>query len=158
MGTEIERKFLVASDAWKCLVTTSRRIRQAYLQIEKRKSIRVRTDGGSHASLTIKSAASGTTRSEHEYDIPLQDAEELFDLRVGVVVHKIRHVIPAGSLTWEIDEFGGDNAGPVIAEIELPAEGYPVDLPPWIGQEVTNDRRYYNSYLALHPYSGWPRE
>jgi adenylate cyclase len=158
MGTEIERKFLVASDAWKCLVTTSRRLSQAYLQIEERQSIRVRIDGTSHASLAIKSAASGSARSEHEYEIPLQDAEELFRLRVGAPVHKVRHVIPAGPLKWEIDEFGGDNAGLVIAEIELPEEGYGVDIPAWVGKEVTNDPRYYNSYLALHPYSEWPQE
>lgn len=158
MATEIERKFLVTGDDWRRHVTERRHLRQAYLHAGDHSAVRIRIDGVDKAFLTIKSATAGATRNEYEYEIPVADAQEMLLLRVGSIVEKVRHIVPAGALRWEIDEFEGDNAGLVLGEIELPLADQHVALPSWIGREVTNDLRYYNASLAIQPYAHWRRE
>lgn len=155
MATEIERKFIVAGEEWRHLAQESRRLRQAYLHADGRSSIRIRIEDQGRAFLTIKSASAGTTRSEFEYAIPVPDAEEMLGLRVAGLVEKTRHIVPAGPITWEIDEFEGDNAGLVLAEVELSHASQQIELPAWAGEEVTFDVRYYNSSLALRPFASW---
>lgn len=167
MSFEIERKFLVRSDDWRKLVTSRNQIRQAYLDMNPKVSIRVRIRDNSKATLSLKSASSSLRRLELEYDIPTLEAEALIPLRQGNVIEKTRHVVPYGAaqnadasaagekLAWEVDEFSGANSGLLIAEIELPREDYPVELPPWIGPEVTGQSQYYNGSLAMHPFDQW---
>lgn len=156
MATEIERKFLVIGDTWRAQVRDARPIRQAYVAIGDRATVRVRITDGSTAKLTIKSASAGHTRSEFEYPIPVEDAEAMLGLRTGAVVSKLRHHVPAGPLMWEIDVFDGENSGLVIAEIELSVPDQSFERPPWLGREVTDDRRYFNADLALWPFTRWP--
>ncbi|HEX3502662.1 MAG TPA: CYTH domain-containing protein [Xanthobacteraceae bacterium] len=159
MSIEIERKFLVRSDDWRKLSTGRSEIRQAYLDMNPRVSVRVRIRDNSKATLTVKSSPAAMRRLELEYPIPTLEAEAMMPLRNGGVVEKTRHVVPQNAvdreLAWEIDEFSGANAGLVIAEIELPSEDYPVELPPWIGQEVTGQKQYYNGSLAMCPFGQW---
>jgi len=155
MNFEIERKFLILSDEWKSLVTARIGIRQVYLEVNAKASIRVRIRDNASATLTIKSRPSAMRRLELEYPIPVVQAEALVQLRQGIVIEKIRHVVPYGALAWEIDVFSGDNLGLVIAEIELPNEHYPIEMPSWIGTEVTGQGHYYNSALAQRPFSFW---
>ncbi|MEW6762937.1 MAG: CYTH domain-containing protein [Pseudomonadota bacterium] len=154
MGVEIERKFLVSSDAWRTLGEPVL-LRQGYLSADPVRTVRVRIEGA-QGVLTIKSKNEGASRGEWEYPIPLQDAEELLDrLCERPLVEKYRRRIDFKGFTWEVDEFLGENAGLVVAEIELPAEDTVFDLPDWIGEEVTGERRYYNSSLIRLPYSKW---
>jgi adenylate cyclase len=155
MAVEIERKFLVRSAGWLPLVTHRVRLRQAYVATEGRASVRVRVVEGGDATLTIKSRKPGLTRAEFEYPIPAVDAEQLLQLRQGAMIEKVRHLVPWQGLTWEIDVFAGENAGLTIAEIELPHERQHVELPPWLGTEVTGQARYYNSSLAREPFTRW---
>jgi adenylate cyclase len=156
MGREIERKFLVRSAGWRQEATSTRPLRQGYLAIDDGNNVRVRTDGQS-AWLTIKGRGEGITRPEFEYEIPVDDAAALFALCRGRLVDKTRHLVPVGALSWEIDEFSGDNAGLVVAEIELPDENTAVPQPAWLGDEVTADPRYLNANLAVHPFARWER-
>jgi adenylate cyclase len=156
MSFEIERKFLVSGDGWRDLVTTRIPIRQAYLSSDGKASIRVRIKGEGVATLSIKSRPVDLRRLELEYSIPVLEAEALIQLRHGLVIEKVRHVVPWGGLAWEIDVFSGENAGLVIAEIELRDEHQHIDLPDWIGTEVTGQRAYYNSALVQHPFAAWP--
>lgn len=154
MGVEIERKFLVLGDAWRALGTPTL-LRQGYLSLEPERTVRVRIEGDS-GTLTIKGKSRGATRGEWEYPIPVQEAAELLDtLCQQPLVEKVRHRIAAGPHTWEVDEFLGANAGLVVAEIELSSEEEQFDKPDWIGQEVSHDKRYFNSNLIRHPYSAW---
>ena len=155
MGFEIERKFLVSSNDWQRLATRQLSLRQAYLSANGKSSIRIRIKGDGSATLTVKSRPVDLLRLELEYDIPVLEAEALMQLRQGSIVEKVRHVIPCGDLAWEVDVFSGDNYGLVLAEIELQHERQPVDLPPWIGAEVTGQQQYYNSSLVQRPYSSW---
>jgi len=155
---EIERKFLVICDAWRQLVTGQIAIRQAYLGSDDKSSIRVRVRDNNTASLTIKARPVELGRLELEYPIPLAEAEALIELRQGSIVEKTRHLVPCGDLTWEIDVFSGDNAGLVIAEIELDHAHRKIEQPSWIGKEVTAHSEYYNSYLVQKPYLSWPRD
>lgn len=155
MSVEIERKFLVAGTGWRSAVVRRSELRQGYLDRSDKVSIRVRVRDGVRAALTIKSASPGMTRDEFEYDIPVADAERLFPLCAGALIEKVRHEVRQGDLMWEIDVFGGDNAGLTVAEIELPSENTPFDRPAWLGEEVTEERRYYNSALVAHPYKDW---
>jgi adenylate cyclase len=155
MNIEIERKYLVRSDDWKKLAISRSAIRQAYLDMNPKVSIRVRIRDNSQATLTVKSSPSALRRLELEYPIPTLEAEALIPLRHGTVVEKIRHVIPCGNLAWEVDEFSGANAGLLIAEIELPSEHHHVELPAWVGQEVTGQKQYYNGSLAMRPFGQW---
>lgn len=150
MGIEIERKFLVRDERWRSIAARSRRIRQGYLERGAELSIRVRIIDDQEAALTIKSAVSGVRRLEFEYPLPLQDAEQLLALCQGTLV-KTRHEVPVSDQTWEVDVFEGDNAGLVIAEIEIGHEEQPLQLPSWLGDEITGDPRYYNSHLTEHP-------
>ena len=152
MGTEIERKFLVQGTAWR--QGAGKRISQGYLSRDKERTVRVRV-AGDEAFLTIKGITRGASRAEFEYPIPLADAEQLLKLSDGPIVEKSRYVIDHEGSTWEVDEFRGDNAGLVVAEIELDSEDEPFSRPPWLGSEVTEDSRYYNASLASHPYAKW---
>jgi adenylate cyclase len=154
MGREIERKFLVRSDAFKAQ-GEAERTRQGYVRTAGPATVRVRI-AGAHGVLTIKGPTQGFTRSEFEYPIPLADAEVLLDtLCDRPQIEKVRWRVPAGVHTWEVDEFLGDNAGLVVAEIELTAEDEPFARPDWLGDEVTADPRYRNSELARRPYRRW---
>jgi adenylate cyclase len=153
MGQEIERKFLVRGDAWKAL-GQGIAMRQGYLSTDPERVVRVRIEGGA-ATLTIKGRSVGATRGEWEYPIPLDDAQQLLGLCLRPLVEKTRHRILVQGMCWEVDQFAGENAGLVIAEIELSAEDQQFDKPDWIGDEVTHDARYYNSNLLRHPYSAW---
>ena len=155
MALEIERKFLVTSDAWRAQARSRELLRQGYLESGERSSIRVRT-AGDKAWLNIKAKRSGMTRLEFEYPIPRQDADEILDeLCKGPRVEKYRHEIPVGAHTWEVDEFLGDNQGLIVAEIELSDEAEQFERPAWLGEEVTHDERYYNFNLAKQPYTEW---
>lgn len=155
MPIEIERKFLVRADAWRDASTSSSELRQGYLNLERRCSIRVRTDGG-RGWLNIKGATVGVQRPEYEFEIPVSEAEELLsNFAVAPPIEKIRHLVPHGKHVWEIDEFRGANSGLVVAEIELGDANEYVELPDWVGQEVTDDVRYYNTSLTRHPFSKW---
>jgi adenylate cyclase len=153
MGREIERKFLVANDAWR-LSATGTFYRQGYLNTDPTRVVRVRTMGDK-AVLTVKGAVVGATCPEFEYDIPLQDAKQLLDLCEPPLIEKTRYKIDNEGLVWEVDEFHGVNDGLVMAECELESENQEIEKPPWIGVEVTGDPSYYNSNLTLRPYSTW---
>lgn len=148
MAQEIERKFLVNGTGWQDHVTRTVEIRQAYLARTPAMVIRVRIVDEDRALLTIKSARPGTTRSEFEYPIPLDDARRLMDLRSGQVLRKRRHVVAVGAHEWEVDVFEAPYRGLVIAELELPERDAPFERPAWLGAEVTDDWHYYNSSLA----------
>jgi adenylate cyclase len=158
MPFEIERKFLVRSDTWRNLATERHHIRQAYLASQGKASIRVRIRNRDVAALTIKSRTPERRRLELEYPIPVLEAEALIALRQGSVIEKDRYIVPHLDKMWEVDVFAGENARLVIAEIELRDENERVVLPPWVGLEVTGQAPYYNSSLAVHPFSGWPHE
>ncbi len=149
MGTEIERKFLLRNDEWRAKADQGTRIRQFYLAIREGLTVRVRLRDGRPPMITVKTGQGGA-RGEYEYPIPEADARELEAARVGFVVSKRRHLVPLGELTVEVDVFEGDLAPLVMAEIELPAVGHPVELPAWIGEEVTRDTRYTNASLATN--------
>lgn len=153
MGTEIERKFLV-DDPSVVDGIDGTILRQGYLTRDPARAVRVR-HAGQRAFVTVKSAKIGATRGEWEWEIPLEDADGLLAICDGPVLEKTRHLVDYGGRTWEIDVFAGANAGLVMAEIELEHEDEVVDLPPWIGREVTDDPRYYNSVLSVTPISTW---
>ena len=161
MGIEIERKFLVKDAGWRSSVEMSARMMQGYLNDmaamrngTQKASVRVRIAGES-AFLNIKSRELGHTRQEFEYPIPVADAQDLFKLCVGGLIDKTRHYVRHAGFLWEIDAFDGDNAGLVVAEIELPSADTTFDKPDWAGREVTDELRYYNLALAERPYSQW---
>lgn len=155
MALEIERKFLLANGRWRDRVSRSTRIAQGYLGGDAC-SVRVRIED-KQGSLNIKSKQLGVVRQEFEYGIPLQDAEALLELACGQVLRKLRHYIEMEGHVWEIDEFEGANAGLVVAEIELEAVDASFPRPDWLGEEVTDDARYYNVNLMREPYSRWSR-
>lgn len=153
---EIERKFLVRSDAYKTQAHAKKLIAQGYLNSDPDRTVRIRIQGES-GFLTIKgkSSTSGTTRLEWETELPLFEARPLLDLCESGIIEKTRYLIEFGDHIIEVDEFAGENAGLVIAEIELHHENEQILKPDWLGQEVTNDHRYYNSWLSKNPYSTW---
>lgn len=155
MGVEIERKFLVDRSKWQILQKPAGSFyRQGYIFKEPGKTIRVRvTDQGSY--ITIKGKSRGATREEYEYSIPPTDAEELLRGFCEEIVTKIRYTINFAGKTWEVDVFSGDNEGLIVAEIELTDEAEQFEIPDWVGQEVTHDKRYFNSNLSVHPYTKW---
>lgn len=155
MAREIERKFLLQNDAWRRDASAGVRMRQGYLTQNGPCSVRVRV-AGERAYLNIKSATLGISRLEFDYPIPLADAEHLLEaLCVGAPIHKTRYHVMHGGHLWEIDVFEGDNAGLVVAEIELQDPEEPFALPDWAGEEVSFDPRYYNVSLAMSPYKTW---
>lgn len=154
MAQEIERKFLVAGASWKDGATGTL-IRQGYLSSVKERTVRVRVAGGK-AFLTIKGVNRGVTRTEFEYPIPVDDAEAMLDALCGrPLIEKTRWVVPFKGFTWEVDEFHGENAGLVVAEVELPTAETKPALPPWVREEVSSDPRYFNANLAKKPFTAW---
>jgi adenylate cyclase len=153
MAAEIERKFLVRADWWRG-DSVGVRIAQGYLTRDVDRTVRVRI-GGENAWITIKGRNEGITRQEFEYKIPLEDARELLGLCLPGVIDKTRHIIGHAGYVWEVDEFHGENQGLVVAEVELENAEISPELPPWIGDEVSGDARYYNSSLAVKPFKGW---
>lgn len=153
MGTEIERKFLVCGDGWR-KIAVGMRYRQGYIPTEGC-SVRVRT-AGEKAFLSLKIWETPQSRTEFEYAIPMADAEEMLArLCTAGRIEKTRYRVISGGRAWEIDVFEGDNAGLIVAEVELESEDQAVELPEWIGDEVTQDPRYLNTHLAVHPFCTW---
>jgi CYTH domain-containing protein len=156
MSKEIERKFLVREEsaaAWRGAPCGE--IRQGYLSLDKERTVRVRV-AGDEACLTIKGITCEASRSEYEYPVPIADAREMLDsLCVHPLIEKRRYRVAHQRLLWEVDEFYGDNAGLIIAEIELESANQVFGKPSWIGEEVTDDPRYYNASQVRHPYSQW---
>lgn len=155
MALEIERKFLVDAAQWQPDAARGTRYRQGYLSADPARVVRVRTAGDS-AFLTVKGLTVGAVRREYEYPIPLADANEMLDrLCIASVIDKIRYRERLGAYVWEIDVFEGENAGLIVAEVELPSPHATLALLSWAGLEVTGDTRFFNSNLARHPYSQW---
>ncbi|KFN43751.1 hypothetical protein N790_10940 [Arenimonas malthae CC-JY-1] len=164
MGIEIERKFLLAGDGWRVAAVKSVRMAQGYIndmaalrEGRQNASVRVRIAGDA-AFLNLKSRELGSTRQEFDYPIPVADAEALLALCVGGRIDKVRHYVEHAGHTWEVDEFAGDNAGLVVAELELGSADEAFERPSWLGREVTEELRYYNLALAERPYSRWRAE
>jgi len=165
MAVEIERKFLVDPEQWQHFLSHSSahllsrtHYQQGYVASSPAKTVRVRI-AGDRGYLTLKGATEGYTRAEFEYEIPLSDAEAMLNqLCDPPFIDKVRHRIQWADLVWEVDEFSGDNQGLIVAEVELQDAQQRVDLPPWVAAEVSHDYRYYNAYLAQHPFSAWTNE
>ena len=156
MGREIERKFLVDGTGWR--TGPGIEYRQGYLSSVKERTVRVRR-AGEKAYLTVKGVNVGASRSEYEYEIPVSDANEMLEqLCPRPLVEKRRYRVEHAGLTWEIDEFSGENAGLVLAEVELTSEELEILRPPWVGKEVTDDPRYFNANLVEHPYQTWSHD
>ena len=153
MGIEIERKFLVEGDAWRVGASPSR-IVQGFLSRDPERIVRVRRRDG-EAFLTIKAKGSGLARVEVEVAIPAEEARQLLPLCLPPLIEKTRHLVTWAGHLWEIDEFYGDNAGLVVAEVELAAEDEIFERPPWLGQEVSEDFRYSNAALSERPWRDW---
>lgn len=153
---EIERKFLVTSEAFKSEAFAQNRIAQGYLSSVPERTVRVRIKGDK-GFLTIKgsSSESGLSRFEWEKEIPLEEATALLKLCEKGVIDKTRFEIQSGNHIFEVDEFYGENEGLIMAEVELKSETEVFEKPSWIGEEVTSDNRYYNSYLSKNPYKNW---
>ncbi|KGM57512.1 CYTH domain protein [Lysobacter arseniciresistens ZS79] len=161
MALEIERKFLVTSDAWRAAAHEVVPMAQGYLNDlaamdtgAMKASVRVRI-AGDDAFLNLKSRELGHTRQEFDYPVPVDDARALLALCVGGLVDKRRHYVRHEGHLWEVDEFLGDNAGLVVAEIELGSADEAFAKPAWLGAEVTDEPRYYNLALATRPYARW---
>ena len=164
MGKEIERKFLVKSDVYKTLAQGTY-YRQGYVPTLNGMTVRLRI-AGEKGYITMKDHAVGFTRHEFEYEIPKKDAKQMLELMCDKPqIEKYRFVIPAScnsasassQLFWEVDEFLGENAGLVVAEIEVPSEDTEFEIPDWVGEEVTGEKRYYNSHLCKNPYKNWSK-
>jgi adenylate cyclase len=153
MASEIERKFLVDTALW-IPRGAGTPYTQGYLSSAKERTVRVRREGD-RAVLTIKGPTRGITRLELEYPIPLADAEAMFPLCEQPLIEKVRHTEDHGGRMWEIDVFSGDNAGLVVAELELPDEHSTFEVPAWAIREVSDDARYYNANLIANPYKNW---
>ena len=155
MAEEIERKFLVTGDGWR-----DRAIGSFYTQgyistAQAGQTVRVRIVG-EQAYLTLKGPTTGITRTEFEYSIPVADAKEMLaSMCDRPLIEKIRYRLPIGDIVWEIDEFKGDNAGLIVAEVELKSETQQIEMPTWLGKEVSGDPRYYNARLSSQPYCSW---
>lgn len=153
---EVERKFLVTSQAYKNEAKTQTRIVQGFLNTDPERTVRVRIKG-EKGFLTVKGKGNdtGTTRFEWEKEISFSDATDLIDLCEAVILEKIRYEVPLGKHVFEVDEFLGENKGLVVAEVELQHEDEPFEKPNWLGEEVTGAIKYYNSQLSQHPYRDW---
>jgi len=155
MGQEIERKYLINKEKWQQVNKADGHFyRQGYILTDPQKTIRVRVSD-KDAWLTIKGANIGAARPEYEYPIPKDDAEELLDKFSVAELTKIRYKVPFDNKIWEVEEFLGDNTGLIVAEIELTREDEKFELPEWVGEEVTEDEKYYNSSLSVNPYKNW---
>jgi len=153
VGVEIERKYLVGDTGFLDGVEGIP-YRQGYLSTDPDRTVRIRR-AGPHAYVTVKGRTHGATRAEFEYEIPVDDAEAMLELCLPPLIEKTRHRIEHAGRVWEVDVFDGANAGLVVAEIELPSEDADLELPAWVGAEVTDDRRYLNANLVAHPFSEW---
>lgn len=154
MPVEIERRFLIENDKWHQYADEPLLLKQAYLSVEKERTVRVRIVG-QRAWLTLKGYISELSRSEFEYEIPLADAEKMMESMCPFKMEKWRYLVRWGGSLFEIDVFLGDNAPLVVAEIELPAENADFDRPDWLGREITSDGMFTNAYLSKHPFSSW---
>lgn len=158
MPKEIERKFLIEPEAWKQFnKPEGKHYRQGYITGADDVTIRVRI-AESKGYLTLKSKTVGISRDEFEYEIPYEEATDMMNSFTQVGTEKIRYKIPVGNLVWEVDEFLGANAGLLVAEIELQNEDQVLDKPSWVGDEVSDDYRYFNSNLATHPFCTWGKD
>ncbi len=154
MGVEIERRFLVVGDEWRG-DDPGTRMCQGYLSVVPERTVRVRL-AGDRATMTIKGRSEGARRLEFENPLPVSDAEEILQtLCLRPLIDKTRYRVPFGGWVWEIDVFHGENAGLVLAEVELPDENADVTLPSWVGEEITADHRYSNAGLVQRPWSRW---
>ena len=155
MATEIERKFLVVNDQWREHVLSESRLKQGYLANQINASIRVRIGNGK-AHLNIKSTTIGVSRSEFEYEVPTEDAEAMLrEVAQQPFIDKTRYKVRCGDHVWDLDVFEGENRGLVVAEVELAHENEPFEMPPWAGEEVSGEAKYYNVNLVAHPFSRW---
>lgn len=156
MAKEIERKYLLVGDEWRKLATGTH-YRQGYLNSTKERTVRIRTINDK-AFLTIKGITVGATRAEYEYEIPHADCNAMLDtLAEKPIIEKNRYKVVYDGLVWEIDEFLGVNAGLIVAEVELTSEDQVFNKPSWVGKEVSDDPRYFNSNLVKHPYTTWDK-
>lgn len=155
MGVEIEKKFLLRNDDWRQHADAGTLFRQGYLSGSEKSSVRVRIEGDK-ANINIKSATLGIRRQEFEYPIPIEDAKILLEtLCQKPLIEKTRYHVTCNAYLWEVDVFEGDNAGLVVAEIELADENEVFAHPDWLGEEVSGDSRYYNVCLVKHPFCDW---
>ncbi len=155
MPAEIERKFLVKSDDWRCGLPGVRMV-QGYLCRDPNRTVRVRI-AGDFAFMTVKGRTSGFSRTEIEFPLGMNAAEEMLGLCFQPLIEKTRFRVPYGGLTWEVDEFHGANEGLIIAEVEIPSEDTVILTPGWVGAEVSSDLRYTNSQLSACPFHQWPQ-
>lgn len=156
MATEIERKYRVRLDEWQLAKMAAKCIHlsQGYLSLEAERTVRIRIKE-EIALLTIKGKTQGISRLEFEYPIPIKDGLALLKICQGSIIEKKRYILEYDNLTWEVDEFEGDNAGLIVAEVELESEDQSFLLPNWIQEEVSDDKRYYNVNLVQHPFKDW---
>jgi adenylate cyclase len=155
MGQEIERKYLVVNENWRGHAGPGTVYVQGYLSVDPERSVRVRI-AGSEAALTVKGESTYSIRDEFEYQIPAEDADRMLDkICIKPLIEKTRYVVQDGKLKWEIDEFSAENRGLIIAEVELEDDRQEIVTPDWVGEEVTDDPRYFNINLVKHPYSEW---
>jgi adenylate cyclase len=155
MAQEIERKFLVKDDSWRATAGAGKPYLQGYLCTDRERVVRVRVKDD-RGFLTIKGLRQGISAAEYEYPIPAAEAEEMLQkLCLRPLIEKLRYEVSHEGLLWEIDEFQGDNAGLIVAEVELDSEEQQVILPPWAGPEVSHDKRYANASLVQSPFSSW---
>ncbi len=155
MGIEIERKFLVKNDQWRKSVVSDAVMKQGYVANQTNASVRVRIANGK-AHLNIKSSTIGIKRAEFEYEIPLEEAEEILaQIAEQPFIDKTRYKVKCGEHIWELDIFEGANRGLIVAEIELNSEDEAFELPEWVGDEVSGDSKYYNVSLVNHPFNQW---
>lgn len=158
MAIEIERKFIVGDDGWQQLAIGSAPIEQGYFARTPHVAARIRIFGD-NAYITLKSATGGLSRHEYEYKIPKADAVEIIrQFSIEPPITKVRHDVPFAGIIWTVDVFGGANEGLVLAEAELKSADQSITLPPWVGDEVTNDPRYENSSLASSPFTTWTKD
>lgn len=154
MGQEVERKFLVTGDGWRRDADEGTPMCQGYLNRDKQRTVRVRV-AGRLAWLTVKGLTRGAVRAEYEYPIPPEEARELLALCEPPLIEKRRHRVEHAGMTWEVDVFDGDNAGLLVAEVELASPDQDFERPGWVGDEVTDDPRYYNANLVERPFRTW---
>ena len=156
MAIEIEHKFRLSGDGWRRQIRSSTLLRQGYLANTARASVRVRL-AGDGAWLSVKAMTPGRSRAEYEVPVPADDARAMLDtLCEGSLIEKWRHIVRYEGHKWEIDEFLGENAGLIVAELEVDSEDEQFAKPPWLGEEVTHDERYYNFRLSQRPWRQWP--
>ncbi len=150
MAIEIERKFLLASDAWRALVRRSSTLRQGYLSTGgSGVTVRIRSIDDQQGFITIKSGGSALARAEFEYEVPIADTRQMLGLSRGAQIEKTRHQLDLPGGEWVVDEFLGRHRGLIIAEVELADPAIELELPAWLGEEVTGNPQYYNSSLAM---------